>query len=103
MWIFTSKSFLSVVVDRNHPSRLLVRARMEGDIEVMFPNAKAFIDEMADYKYRAFVTKNEFNSALEDYTVNLNYDKFKPSIPSHQALRQQAYLDVWAVMEAYQD
>ena len=26
MWIFTSKSFLSVVVDRSHPSRLLVRA-----------------------------------------------------------------------------
>ena len=26
MWIFTSKSFLFVVVDRSHPSRLLVRA-----------------------------------------------------------------------------
>ncbi len=102
MWIFTSKSFLSVVVDRSHPSRLLVRARMKGDIEVMFPNAKTFTDELADYKYRAFVTKNEFTSAFEDYTMNLNYDKFKPSIPDDQELRQRAYLDVWAAMEAYQ-
>ena len=41
MWLFTSKSFLSVVADKDNPQgdRLLVRSRVEGDIEEMFPDA----------------------------------------------------------------
>ena len=42
MWLFTSKSFLSVVADKENPKgdRLLVRSRIAGDIEEVFPTAQ---------------------------------------------------------------
>jgi hypothetical protein len=33
MWLFCEKGFVSIVVDRDDPDRLLVRARVKGDIE----------------------------------------------------------------------
>jgi len=39
MWLFTSKSLVSIVVEKNDPSRCLVRARCPGDIEELFPDA----------------------------------------------------------------
>ena len=41
MWLFTSKSFLSVVADKDQPDgpKLLVRSRVQGDIEEVFPDA----------------------------------------------------------------
>ena len=41
MWLFTSNSFVSVVADRDdtQSSRLLVRARIKGDIDQLFPDA----------------------------------------------------------------
>ena len=38
MWLFTSNSFVSVVADRDdtQSSRLLVRARIKGDIDQLF-------------------------------------------------------------------
>ena len=40
MWLFTSKSFLSAVSDKENPTgdRLLVRSRIMGDIEEVFPS-----------------------------------------------------------------
>ena len=41
MWLFTSKTFLSVVADKDQPDgpKLLVRSRVQGDIEEVFPDA----------------------------------------------------------------
>lgn len=51
MWLFTSKSFVSIVVDKKDPNRRLVRARCQGDIEELFPNANVFEDPQADYQH----------------------------------------------------
>jgi hypothetical protein len=39
MWIFLNDSFLSIVANRELAGVLLVRARKEGDIEAVFPDA----------------------------------------------------------------
>ena len=55
MWLFTSKSFLSVVADKENPKgdRLLVRSRIAGDIEELFPSADVMETPYADYRFRA--------------------------------------------------
>lgn len=59
MWLFTSNSFVSVVADRDDTQspRLLVRARIEGDIDQLFPNVEVMETLLADYRYRAWVDR----------------------------------------------
>ena len=53
MWIIMNDAFLSVVQNIYDEDELLVRARVEGDIERVFSNAEVFADEGSDYKYRS--------------------------------------------------
>ena len=57
MWIQFNNAFLSIVENRENRVELLVRARVKGDIEKVFPEADVFEDNNADYKYRAFISK----------------------------------------------
>ena len=59
-----NNAFLSIVENRNNKDELLVRARIEGDIERVFPEANSFQDEQADYKYRAFVLRKEVEKVI---------------------------------------
>ena len=53
-----NNSFLSIVDNRNNKDELLVRARIKGDIENIFNDVETFEDETADYKYRAFISRD---------------------------------------------
>ena len=55
MWIQFNNAFLSIEENREKTIELLVRARVKGDIEKVFPKADVFEDNNADYKYRAFI------------------------------------------------
>ena len=57
MWIQFNNVFLSIVENREKTKELLVRARVKGDIEKVFPEADVFEHNNADYKYRAFISK----------------------------------------------
>jgi hypothetical protein len=52
MWLFTSNSFVSVVADRDdtQSSLLLVRARIKGDIDQLFPDAEVMETPLTDYR-----------------------------------------------------
>ncbi|HVA83852.1 MAG TPA: hypothetical protein VNE82_06340 [Candidatus Binataceae bacterium] len=50
MWVFLRDSFLSIVADRGHKDRLLVRVRIKGDLERAFPRAKAVSLKNTDYR-----------------------------------------------------
>ena len=45
MWIQFNNAFLSIVENRNNKLELLVRARVKGDIEKIFPDADVFEDD----------------------------------------------------------
>ncbi len=101
MWIFLNNSFLSIVADRDNTDNLLVRARIKGDIDRVFPEIKAIHSPKADYAYRASIPRNEVSKAIEKYINSINYDNFKDSVQEHD--RHDAYFDVWSVMRSASD
>ena len=109
MWIFLNNAFLSVV-DPKAPysggkgpvSRdLLVRARLKGDIEAVFPTAKVQETPDRDYRFRALLPREVVAEAMLDAVNDLDYGNFKGSVP--EKARHDAYAGVWGVMHREQE
>lgn len=100
MWIFTPNSFLSIVAHRDDPSRLLVRARLPGDIEAVFPNAKVARTPSADYLYRAEVSREEVGKTLAALAETMDYDNVKGAVTD--ARRAKMMGRVWATCASEQ-
>ena len=100
MWICLNNAFLSVVQDRDDPETLLVRARVAGHIQQVFPEAKVFTDPKADYLYRAFIGRKAVAQAVAATVENIDYDNFKDSVDDDQL--HVAYMKVWSTMEKLQ-
>jgi hypothetical protein len=100
MWIFLSDSFLSVVSHRTKPEVLLVRARVKGDIERVFPKAKVTRSPSADYLFRAEMTRAAVAKAMTERIRRIDYDNFKNSIREDD--RHDACSKIWQVMYSLQ-
>ena len=103
LWIALNNSFLSIVQNLNNPDELLVRARVKGDIEKVFPEAQTFEDQSADYRYRAFLERQLVAEVIADKISSINYGNFKSSIDKSEHLRHDAYLKVWSNLRILQD
>ena len=80
MWVFLKDSFLSIVADRGHKDRLLVRARIKGDLERAFPSAQVFSLKRSDYRYRAFIDRAEVTRAIAAQVGAITYPNFKDEV-----------------------
>ena len=102
MWLFTSNSFVSVVADRDDTQspRLLVRARIKGDIDQLFPNAEVMETPLADYRYRAWVDRQAVSNAFKKQVEGLTYTNFKNSVKDKERLKP--LMHVWQAMFDYQ-
>ena len=100
MWIQFNNAFLSIVENRNNKLELLVRARIKGDIEKIFPEADVFEDDGADYKYRAFISKAKVAARMMLKMTEINYDNFKNSVKEIE--RKNAYSNVWVELRKLQ-
>ena len=98
MWVVLNKSFLSIVKNRNNEKQLLVRARVNGDIEKVFKTADVFQDANADYKYRAYIEKEIVASAISEEIINIDYDNFKNSVSKNDNERKNSYMNVWSAL-----
>ena len=98
MWVVLNKSFLSIVKNRNNEKQLLVRARVNGDIEKVFETADVFQDANADYKYRAYIEKEIVASAISEEIINIDYDNFKNSVSKNDNERKNSYMNVWSAL-----
>ncbi len=96
MWIFTSKSFLSIVEHSEEPSLLHIRARFPGDIEEMFPQADVIETPYGDYRYRTSLPREKVAEALMRNVKAINYHNFKNSVDDVE--RRDAYIKVWEAM-----
>jgi hypothetical protein len=100
MWVFLSDAMLSIVEDRDDDKRLLVRARLAGDLETVFGDLVPTLDVVetlaADYRYRASISRDTVAAALEREVRSIDYDNFKDSV--EDADRHRAYLQVWGCM-----
>jgi hypothetical protein len=101
MWIVKNNSFLSIVADRNDKDRLLVRARIKGDIEAVFPDAEVETTPEADYLYRAFLPRARVARTIADSIESIDYPNFKGSVIDK--LRHDIYYDIWRVMHRAQE
>jgi hypothetical protein len=100
MWLFTSKSFISIVQKPGDTDLLTVRARIKGDIENMFPDAKVEANKGTDYKYRAKVPREVVAKVVADQVMGLGYSNFKSTVKQNK--RHEAYMDVWSAMHEAQ-
>ena len=102
MWVFLNNSFLSIVENRNNKEELLVRSRVRGDIDKIFPDSNIFEMENSDYKYRSYLKKIEVSEKIREIVTNINYDNFKNSISKSEDQRHSSYLNVWNEMRKLQ-
>ena len=100
MWIFMNDAMLSIVEHRDDPAKLMVRARIAGDIERAFPEAEVSETPRADYRFRATLDRREVAAALAAAAMGIDYDNFKNSVDDSG--RHHAYMGVWSVMNEEQ-
>lgn len=103
MWIFTSDCFLSIVADKDNlkGDRLLVRSRVKGAINKLFPDVEELYMTGSDYAYRAWVKRNEVSRVVQNYINALAYSNFKNSITDKDY--SHACMGVWQEMFDYQE
>jgi hypothetical protein len=103
MWIILPKanSFLSIVDASDEPGTPLVRARREGDIEAVFPDAKVVKSVGRDYLYRAGVTRADVVAALAAQVMDLDYPNAKGA--SQDPAFHAAMADTWSTFAELQE
>lgn len=107
MWLCQNKSFLSVVAPSpNDPKAaagdvLLVRARVKGHINNVFPAAEEIEVLGRDYQFRAYIPRAEVATAIAAAVTAIDYPNFKNSVQDHEL--HKAYADVWGVMAKMQE
>jgi hypothetical protein len=107
MWLFAKDGFLSIVQDKSHHDLLLVRGRVQGDVQRFFPAAKVFHTARRDYAHRAIVPRESVAARLAQSIMAIDYGggggavSFKDSITDKR--RAPYYLDVWSTMAEMQD
>ncbi len=104
MWLFLNNAFLSIVAPDTKKFKvkgdvLIVRARIKGDIERVFPKANVTSSKKTDYQFRAVVKRDAVATAIAKFILtDLDYTNFKDSIPKNDGKRHSAYLQIWSVM-----
>ena len=101
MWICLNDAFLSIVADQVHPGYLLVRARRQGEIEKVFPDAIVLGNVGSDYRYRAFIPRSQVALLLVERLEAIDYGNFKNSV--RDADLHDAYYQIWRTMVRYQE
>lgn len=96
MWICLNKAFLSVVDKSTVADCLVVRARVAGHIESVFPDAKVETTPGVDYLFRADIPRKEVAAALSREVMGINYPNFKDSVTDRPL--HDAYMRVWHVI-----
>lgn len=95
-----------MVADREDPERVLVRARAREDIEALraqIPELDPTADAGADYKWRAFVPRRDWERAAAELVAAIDYDNFKNAVADRQgADRSHRYHEIWDVMHRLQ-
>ena len=71
---------MSIVENRHNKNELLVRSRVKGDIEKIFPDAEVIENNDADYLFRAFLPRGQVSEAIKKEVDMIDYDNFKDSV-----------------------
>jgi hypothetical protein len=100
MWIFLSDAFISVVQHPTKKDTMVVRARVEGDIERIFPGKHAVMTPGRDYRFRIFTDRDTIKRMFDRQIEVATYENFKNSVEDDD--RHTAYFRCWAAMNELQ-
>lgn len=100
MWLCLPDSFLSIVSKDCQPDELLVRARVAGHIEAVFPHAKVTQSSHTDYQFRAVVKRDDVAAALALHVYSMDYGNFKNEVKNRRL--HDAFAAIWGVMARLQ-
>ena len=103
MWIILNKTFMSIVENRHNKNELLVRSRVKGDIEEVFPDADVLENIGTDYLFRAFIPRSTVSEAIKKEVDMIDYGNFKDSVPKSDIKRLNSYMNVWSNLRHLQD
>lgn len=79
-WILFPDAFVSVVTHEDQPTKVVVRARLRGDIERLLPGAEVEKTPQADYLYRVTVDRNWLTEAVAFRLRQMTYTNVKGAI-----------------------
>jgi len=99
MWLFHPDGFCSIVVDAQRPGNLLVRGRVKGDLERLFPGFRVEVTPNHDYRFRISVPREHVADRVAEAIEAIDYPNFKHECAAD---RQAPYLRVWSVMHELQ-
>jgi hypothetical protein len=106
MWLITTQGFYSVVAHRERPEAVLVRARTRADIEALrdqIQDLTPFEDELADYRWRAEVSREQWADAVAQFAEEIDYPNFKDAVAETQGPDREAlYHQIWQVLRRLQ-
>lgn len=100
-WIMFTDSFLSIVADPVKPDYLIVRGRIKGDIEKVFPTAKAISIAGRDYAFRTTLPRVMVANAIADRVLKTPEMNFKGGTKEKD--RHDAYYRCWNAMADLQE
>ncbi len=105
MWIFLNDAMLSIVAPPQDTvaaaqNKLLVRGRLKGDIERVFPKAAVTETPQRDYRFRALIDRTAVREALAAEVDRITYGNFKDSVQDDG--RHDAYFGAWRSMHSLQ-
>lgn len=110
MWILTDTGFLSIVEHRYDPTKLLVRARVKGDLQAFGAKYETlFADQLtidedpnADYRWRTVATREHVADLLRTKVMELDYDSHVKDVAIQRSTpneaRATAYYATWNAM-----
>src|SRR2546421_12393921 len=102
MWLLTCDGFYSVV-HKPGVAELCVRARVREDLERLrheyMPTLSATVETRAgDYRYRAWVSREEFAEGAARIARAIDYSNFKSEVTRRDPVRSRIYGEVWAIL-----
>ena len=107
MWLFTTIGFFSVVADDAAPDTMRIRARAHEDLAALrdrhLPDLEILRTEHTDYRFRAFVSRDEWTRAAQALAADVDYPNFKSAVAQRQGhARASRYGRVWQIMHDLQ-
>jgi len=101
MWLCFNDGFLSVVADKDNPTRLLVRARRKQDLlNAVGKETEILETPDGDYRWRTFIGRADFKAIVGRRIDKIDYTNFKNSVKGHDL--HELYLDFWTRHRRYQ-
>lgn len=98
-----SEGMVSIVAHAAKPEHFLVRARLRGHLERLFPKCKVSLTDDADYRFRATLPRIAVADMLCGQLMNIEYPNFKNTIAPADRDYHDGAFGAWTSMHRAQN